>query len=108
MSTRRPTETTSRGWLARRLLIAPALALVMTMAAAGTALAASGHASVQQRSAPAAAQVKTPAADEPAAHDNRSYPMVPLVFAGILILAVASPTLPRYYSRYGYYQGERW
>jgi hypothetical protein len=105
MRTHRPTETT-RGTLARRLLIALALALVMTPAAAGTALAASGHAAAQ-RPAPAAQQVRTPAADQPAADESNSSPMVPLVFAGILILAVASPALPRY-SRYGYYRGERW
>jgi hypothetical protein len=104
MRTHRPTETTP-GTLARRLLIALALALVMTLAAAGTALAASGHAA--QRSAPAAQQVRTPAADQSAADESNSSPMVPLVFAGILILAVASPALPRY-SRYGYYRGERW
>ena len=98
MRTHRPTETT-RGTLARRLLIALALALVMTLAAAGTALAASGHAAAQQ--------VRTPAADQPAADESNSSPMVPLVFAGILLLAVASPALPRY-SRYGYYRGERW
>jgi hypothetical protein len=108
MRTRRPTDTTLRGRLARRLLVALALALVMTIAAAETALA-SGHDSTERRSAPAAGQTRTPPAPEPAADESSSSPMIVLVFAGILILAVASPALPRY-SRYGYryYRGERW
>jgi hypothetical protein len=104
MHTRRATGMAPRGPLARRLLIVLALALVMTIAAAGAAVAATGHASGKGR-APAA-QAGAPAADEAA--ENSSSPMVPLVFAGILILALASPALPRY-SRSGYYvRGERW
>jgi hypothetical protein len=100
-------ETTPRGWPARRLLLVLALALLMTVAAAGAALASPGHPSGQHRSAPATARSSTAAADDAAARDGIS-PVVPLVFAGILILAVASPTRPRIYSRNGYYRGERW
>jgi len=84
-----------------------ALALVMTIAAAGAGFAATGQAAAEQRPTSVTAHARTSAADEAPAQDGPS-PMVPLVFAGILILAVASPTLPRYSSRYGYYRGERW
>jgi hypothetical protein len=104
MRTRRSVQATPRGWLARRLLVTLALALVLTIAAAGAALAATGHPSNARRVP--AAETGVPAAEETA---NESSPsVVPLVFAGIVILAVAFPTLPRY-PRSGYYsRGERW
>jgi hypothetical protein len=83
-----------------------ALALVMTIGAAGAALADTGQASSQRRVP--AAQTGIPAADRTAAAEESPSPVVPLVFAGIVILAVASPTRPRY-SRSGYYsRWERW
>jgi hypothetical protein len=118
MRTRRPIDTTlaPRGWLARGSLLALvlALALALTIAAAGAALAAPGHPSGQERTAPAraAARPGTAAAGQAAAEEEPGAPspVVPLVFAGILLLAVASPALPRYprFSRYGYDRGERW
>jgi hypothetical protein len=105
MHTRRATPRASREGLARRLLIVLALALVMTFAAAGAALAATEH-GAKPRQAPAADRTRVPAADESAAKDSSSSVM-PLVFAGILILAVASPVLPRY-SRYGNSHGGHW
>jgi len=106
MRARGPIETIPRGWLARRLLVVLTLALSLTVAAAGAA-AATGHPSGQQRPAPAAVQPRTAAADEDASGDGSSS-VIPLVFAGILILAVASPARPRIYSRDGSYRGERW
>jgi hypothetical protein len=117
MRTRRPIDTTlaPTGRLARGPLLALvlALALALTIAAAGTALAAPGHPSGQERTAPAgaAARAGTAAADQAAAEEpGAPSPVVPLVFAGILLLAVASPALPRHprFSRYGYDRGERW
>jgi hypothetical protein len=107
MRARGPIETTLRGWLARRLLVVLTLALLLTVAAAGAALATPKHSSGQLQSAPAAVRSSPAAVQEDAASDGVS-PLVPLVFAGILILAVASPTPPRIYSRYGSYRGERW
>ncbi len=107
MRTGHPIETTSRGRLARGLLVVLALALVMTIAAAGAALALDSRPAGQHGPAPAPAHSRTAGVDETASQDSSS-PMVPLVFAGILILAVASPALPRHYSRYGHYRGERW
>jgi hypothetical protein len=112
MRTRRPIDTTlaPRGWLARGSLLALVLALALTIAAAGAALATPGHPSGQERTA--AARPGTAAAGQAVAEEEPSAPspVVPLVFAGILLLAVASPALPRYprFSRYGYDRGERW
>jgi hypothetical protein len=118
MRIRRPIDNTlaPRGWLARGSLLAfvLALALALTIAAAGAALAAPGHPSGRERPAPAgaAAPAGTAAADQAAAEvePGAPSPVVPLVFAGILLLAVASPALPRHprFSRYGYDRGERW
>jgi hypothetical protein len=103
MHTRRSVQATARGWFARRLLVTLALAMVLTIAGAGAALAATGHSSNQRRVP--AAENSVPTADETA--KERSPSVVPLVFAGIVILAVAFPTLPRY-PRSGYYRGEPW
>ena len=105
MLVRDPIET-PRGRVARRLLLVLVLALLVTVATTGAAVASSGHAAGPQRSAPAAEHVGTAAAEE-AATDGPS-PLIPLIFAGILFLAVAFPALPRHYSRYGPHVGERW
>jgi hypothetical protein len=112
MRTRRPIDTTlaPRGLLARGSL----LALVLALALALTIGAAPGHPSGQERPTPAGAAARpgTAAADQAAAgqEPGAPSPVVPLVFAGILLLAVASPALPRYprFPRYGYDRGERW
>jgi hypothetical protein len=112
----RPIDTTlaPRGRLARGPLLALVLALALTIAAAGAALAAPGHPSGRQRPTPAggAARPQTAAADRAAAEQEPGAPapVVPLVFAGILLLAVASPALPRHprFFRSGYDRGERW
>jgi hypothetical protein len=107
MRTRQANDTALRAWLARRLLAVLALALAMTIAAAGAALAAPSHPSGQRGSAPNAAAHAATAATHQTAQDGAS-PAVPLVFAGILLLAVASPTLPRCHSRHGHDCWERW
>jgi hypothetical protein len=126
MHARRPTETTHETTMARRGLIAgAALALVLAMglAGAGSALAGSGrHLDAVQRGAagaghPMAHEGPTstagsaspkggPASREGGPAPARSSPVVPLVLAGIVILAAAGPWVPPR-SRYVFYRIER-
>jgi hypothetical protein len=112
MRTRCPIDT-SAPRVRRVSLLALVLAVAMTIAVAGAALAAPDRASGQKRPTPAGAAARpgSAVADQAAEEQpGAPSPVVPLVFAGILLLAVASPALPRYprFSRYGYDRGERW
>ena len=104
------------------LLAALALALVLAMAGTGPVLAASSRAGAARDTGVvrdtravhdtaalrhAAATTAKPAAGEgPASGGRGSSPIVPLVFAGIVILAAAAPWAPPG-SRYRLYRIER-
>src|SRR6266536_2436184 len=90
----RRTGTTSRRRLTRRLLVVLVLALAMTTAGAAAALAAPGHLSgkrqgtVRETTASTTGRAATQQG-RPSGKDGSS--PVPLVFAGILLLAAAGP-----------------
>ncbi len=104
------TGTTSRRWLTRRLLVVLGLALAITMAGATVALAAPGHSSGKRHPAvheTTASTAGRAAPDErPASGGDGPSPAVPLVFAGILILAAAGPWMTQG-PRSGYYRVDR-
>jgi hypothetical protein len=114
MATHRPAETTAPTPTtptippARRLLLAVtmlAFAIALLVAGAGSAMAASSHAAPAGRAARSTDGGR--AADErPRSGDRGVSPAVPLVFAGIVILAASGPWLPPR-SRYVYYQVDR-
>jgi hypothetical protein len=102
-----PAPTARRTTPSRRLLLAVALialAMALVVAGAGSALAATG------RAAPGAHAASSTAGGKAVAERPRSgggvSPAVPLVFAGIVILAASGPWLPPR-SRYVYYRVER-
>jgi hypothetical protein len=100
MRARRPGTTTDPTPTARRLRLAfaaLALALVMVPAGAGAALAGTAPTGRQEGTV----QRGTPAATAPETRDGSSdpapagsSPAVPLLFAGIVILAAAGPWVP--------------
>lgn len=99
MHVRRPTETTYRRWIARRLLLvcaAAVLALAMGITVATAALAAPAHAAPHRGAVHGgAATTDKPVAEEGSqTGDTSSSRVVPLVFAGIVILAAAGPWVP--------------
>jgi hypothetical protein len=111
MHVRRPTETTYRRRIARRLLLlcaAAVLALTTGITLATAAIAAPAHARSDRGAVHgSAATTSKPVAEEDSqAGDAGSSPVVPLVLAGIVILAAAGPWLPSP-SRSGYYRIER-
>jgi hypothetical protein len=115
MATHHPAETTAPTPTSpttppvRRLLLAVTLlALAMALllvAGAGSALAASSHAAPASRAASATDGGK-PAEERPRSGDRGVSPAVPLVFAGIVILAASGPWLPPR-SRYVCYRVDR-
>jgi hypothetical protein len=111
MRARRSTKTTHGTRIGRRLLLlcaALALALAIGIAGASSAPAAPAH-SGRDRQAVDGSVVTTAkpmAEDHPAAGDSGSSTVVPLVLAGIVILAAAGPWVP-HPSRYVYYRIER-
>ncbi len=111
MHVRRPTETTYRRRTARRLLLvcaAAVLALTMGITLATAAIAAPARAASDRGAVHgSAATTSKPVAEEGSpAGEAGSSPVVPLVLAGIVILAAAGPWVPSP-SRYGYYRTER-
>ena len=108
MGTLRPTETTGPSPMARRLLLAGALlalALALGIAGATSALAAPAHPAHTANPAQPAHPTAKAVADEPPASGGVS-PAVPLVLAGIVILAASGPWLPPR-SGYVHYRVER-
>jgi hypothetical protein len=114
MGTHRPAETTAttrrtpRTQLTRRLVVAVtllALAMALVVAVASSALAATAHPAPAGHGAGSTAGGKA-VAEEPRASGGGVSPAVPLVFAGIVILAASGPWLPPR-SRYVYYRVER-
>lgn len=111
MHARRPTETTHGKSIARRLLLvctALVIALAIGIAGATVALAAPAHSGRGREAVhgDAVPTAKPVVEEDPAAGDSGSSPVVPLVFAGIVILAATGPWLP-HSSRYVYYRVER-
>ena len=109
MRTRRTTGTTSWKWMAYRLLVVCALGLFLAIGIAGasTALAAPAHPDGDQEAVrgAAAATAQPVTKQDPAPRSDGFSPVVPLVFAGIVILAACGPWVP--YPRYVYYRVER-
>lgn len=113
MRARRPTETAHGPRIAGRLLLvctALAIALAIGIAGASSALAAPAHSGSDRQAVHGSAvtTAKPVAEEDPAAGDSgsSSSAVVPLVFAGIVILAAAGPWVPPR-SRYVYYRIER-
>jgi hypothetical protein len=131
MRTHRPTETAYRAGMARRLLLIGALALALAIGIAGARASSAAPASADLANASAAAQAgpaqagpARPAVRGDAATTARpvtdkgrasgaatpaprgSSPVVPLVLAGIVILAAAGPWVPPG-SRYVFYRVDR-
>jgi hypothetical protein len=100
----------------RCFVLLGALALLLAMAGTGPALAASSRAGAARDTGvvrdtravhdTAATTAKPAAGEGPASGGRDSSPIVPLVFAGIVILAAAAPWAPPG-SRYRLYRIER-
>ncbi len=109
MRSRRPTGTINGKWMTQRLLLVLMLAVVLAIVAGASAAVAAPARDAHDRAAlldDAASTGQLSTTDEPASGHGGSSPVVPLVFAGIVILAATGPWVPPG-SRYVSYRVER-